>query len=79
MEIKATTRKWGNSIAVVIPREIAEKQHIKEDQEVLITVSSTRPTAGEFFGLLKGRFNEPTQEIKEEMRRGWESAADRGL
>ncbi|MCH8073993.1 MAG: AbrB/MazE/SpoVT family DNA-binding domain-containing protein [Proteobacteria bacterium] len=77
MEIKATTRKWGNSIAVVIPREIVEKQHIKADEEISIIVDTGKPKAKEFFGLLKGRFSEPTQKIKDEMRRGWETAADR--
>ncbi len=77
MEIKAITRKWGNSIAVVIPREVIERQHIREDQEVVITVEKERPKAGEFFGLLKNRFKETAQEIKDEAKRGWESDADR--
>ena len=77
MEIKATTRKWGNSIAVVIPREIVEKQHIKEDEVISITIDKGRPKAKEFFGLFKGRFNEPTQKVKDKMRRGWETVADR--
>lgn len=77
MEIKATTRKWGNSIAVVIPREIVDKQRIKEDQEVVITVEKERPRAGVLFGRFPELKETPTQKLKDEARRGWESASDR--
>ena len=76
MEIKAITRKWGNSIAVVIPREVVERERIKEDQEVKISVEKKRPKAGVLFGFLKD-WKKSGQEIKDEMRRGWESASDR--
>jgi len=29
MEIKTIARKWGSSIAVIIPREVADKKRIK--------------------------------------------------
>ncbi len=77
MEIKATTRKWGNSIAVVIPRAVVEKQRIQKDQEIRITIEKQRPRAAEFFGIFKDRFKESTQNIKDEMRRGWKGASDR--
>ncbi len=77
MEIKAITRKWGNSIAVVIPKDVADKQQIHENQEIVITIENEKPKAGEFFGLLKNGFKETAQEIKDEARRGWESDTDR--
>ena len=77
MEIKATTRRWGNSIAVVIPKEIAEKQRIKEDQEIVITVETERPRAVVLFGRFPELKKTPTQELKHEARRGWESDSDR--
>ena len=77
MEIKATTRRWGNSIAIVIPREFVEKERIKEDQTIVLTISQERPKAGDVFGLARGRLREPTQKIKDEMRQGWESASDK--
>ena len=77
MEIKATTRKWGNSIAVVIPKEIVEKQRIKEDQEIVITVETERPKAGVLFGRFPELRKTTTQELKDEARYGWESAVDR--
>ena len=76
-EIIATTRKWGNSIAIVIPSEIVEKKHIKENEKIKITVEKDRPKAGVLWGFLKGRLHQSAQEAKDEMRRGWLSASDR--
>jgi antitoxin component of MazEF toxin-antitoxin module len=76
MEIEAMTRRWGNSIVVVIPADVVGKQKIKENEEVMISVKKKRVKAGELFGLLKG-WKRPTQEIKDEMRAGWLSDSDR--
>ena len=77
MDIKATTRKWGNSIAVVIPKELVESQHIHEDEEVTITVERKKPRAGELFGRFPELKKIPTQQLKDEARQGWETASDR--
>lgn len=77
MEVKAITRKWGNSIAVVIPKEVVEKQRIKEDEEIIIKVEKKKPLAGALFGKFPRKSGKTAQEIKDEMRRGWESDSDR--
>lgn len=75
-QIETLTRKWGNSIAVIIPADIVEKKHLKENEQVVVTVHKKRPIAGELWGLLKD-WKRPTQEIKDEMRKGWLSDSDR--
>lgn len=35
-EIKATAKKWGSSIGIIIPKEVVEKEKIKEGQEIEI-------------------------------------------
>tara|TARA_Y100000034_G_scaffold124581_1_gene172947 strand:- start:1017 stop:1259 length:243 start_codon:yes stop_codon:yes gene_type:complete len=77
MEIKTITRKWGNSIAVVIPRNIVDKQRIREDQEITITIERKRPKAGELFGKFPRRSTKTAQELKNEAREGWESDSDK--
>lgn len=77
MEIKATTRKWGNSIAVVIPKDVVDKERIKEDQEVVLTVENERPKAGVLFGRFPQLRKTPTQQLKNEARKGWRSELDR--
>lgn len=77
MEIIAITRRWGRSLAIVIPHEIASKEHLAQDQEVLITVRRKRPKAGALFGRFPELAKTPTQQLKDEARRGWLSRSDR--
>lgn len=77
MEIKVITRKWGNSIAVVIPRDIIDKEGIKEDEEIVVRVEKRRPLVGELFGKFPRKSKKSAQEIKDELRAGWLNASDR--
>lgn len=77
MEIRAITRRWGNSIAVVLPREVLKEQRIKEDEEIVVRVEKVRPKAGVMFGRFPELKKTPTQQLKDEARQGWESSPDR--
>ena len=77
MEIKAITRKWGNSIAVVIPVSAVQQQHSREDEEIIIRVEKKGPKAGVLFGRFPQLKNTPAQQLKDEARKGWETASDR--
>ncbi len=70
MEIKTTTRKWGNSLAVILPKALVENQKIKENEDIIIDVKKNVVT-GDFFGKFPRKSNKTAQEIKNEMRRGW--------
>jgi len=76
MEIETLTRKWGNSIAVIIPSRIVEQEKLKENEKVIVKFEKKKVKAGELWGLLKD-WKRPTQEIKDEMRRGWLSKSDK--
>lgn len=70
MEIKAVARKWGSSIAVVIPKGIAEKNNIKKNAEVVIEIK--KPVkALDIFGRFPTLSRKTSQQIKDEMRAGW--------
>lgn len=71
MEIKAIARKWGSSIAVIIPQAIAEKQNIKENVEITIEIKKSLKVA-DIFGKFPNWGGKSTQEIKDEMRAGWD-------
>ena len=75
-EIKAITRKWGNSIAVVIPNEVVTKENLKENIEVTITIEKKHPKAGVLWGFLKD-WKRPTEEIIKEAKAGWLSKSDK--
>ena len=70
VETEVKTRKWGSSIGVVLPKEIVDEVGIKPDETIVIDVKK-RHKAKEFFGLLKD-WKRPTQEIKDEARKGWD-------
>ena len=67
-QIKVKAKKWGNSIGVVIPSNIADKQSIKDGTEIIITITSDRKTkVKDVFGILKGKLKRNTQELIDEV------------
>ncbi len=69
-EIEVITKKWGSSLGVVIPKNIVEKEHIKEKEKLKIEIKKMHK-AKDVFGMLKGlKIN--TQKAKDEMRKGWD-------
>jgi len=71
MEIECTTRKWGNSIGIIIPKEIADKELIKENQKVKIIVKKDKTTFQKAFGIMKG-WDIDVQKVKNELRKDWD-------
>ena len=70
-EVECVARKWGNSLGIVIPHEIVQEEQIVEDETIFVAIKK-KHKAKEFFGLLAGEWKKPTQEMKNEMRRGWQ-------
>ena len=82
MEVIETTAKaWGNSIGVVIPKEIAEKvgivipneiarkEHIKGGKKLkILIIKDSKGLLRKSFGSLAGRFKKSSQRIKDEIR-----------
>lgn len=69
MEIIAKPRKWGNSLAIILPKVVVDTNRIKENQDITIEIKE-KSTAKNIFGILP-KWDRPTQEIKDEMRKGW--------
>lgn len=69
MEIKAIPRKWGNSLAIILPKKIVDKNRIRENQEIKIEIKEN-PTAETIFGMLP-KWKKSTQKIKDDMRKAW--------
>ena len=66
IELKAKTKKWGNSIGILIPKEAIRKENIKPDQEVTVLISAKPITkAGDIFGTMK--FKKSTEELMREV------------
>ncbi len=69
MFVNAKVRKWGNSLAVVLPRKLVDEEHITSNEEVSIGVNK-KLKAKHIFGILPG-LKKHGQESKDEMRSGW--------
>ncbi len=68
-ETECVARKWGNSLGIIIPREIVEEEQIIENETVSV-IFHKKHQAKEFFGLFLG-WKKPTQQLKKEMKQGW--------
>ena len=70
MEFRAKAKEWGNSLGIIIPREIANKEHIRANEEVIVEIKR-KNALREVFGSLKGwKIN--TQKLKDELRKEWQ-------
>ena len=67
--VKAIAKKWGNSIGVLIPKDVAEREKIKDGQRLEIVIMKPDNVLKETFGMTKGLFKEPTQKIKDSLRK----------
>lgn len=68
-ETECLVRRWGNSLGVIIPKEIVIEERLQEDERVLVSFEKPHKVK-EFFGLWSD-WRRPTAEIKQEMKRGW--------
>ncbi len=66
MTMEAKTRRWGNSLGVVIPAEIAEKLNLKPEETILIDISKKSNALKELFGSIK--LKKSTEQILKEGR-----------
>ena len=71
--IAVKTKQWGNSIGIVIPKEVAKEKGIAADEEVLVEIEkkSSRTVLQELFGTLKTK--KSTEQLLRESRKELES------
>lgn len=62
-------KKWGNSLGVILPREMVKTESIREHQKLIIKIE-TKQLGCKLMGILKHWRKDP-QKIKDEARRGW--------
>jgi len=70
MEIKTKARKWGSSIAVILPKALVEERKIKENDDIFIDVKKPL-LAFEIFGIAPRTSKKSAQQIKDEIKAGW--------
>ena len=69
--VESTLREWGRSIGVVIPKEIIERENLKDGDSVKLIVIKKSNALKETFG--KFKFKRTTDEIlKESDEESWD-------
>ncbi len=70
VEIETEVRKWGDSLAIIIPKQLAnmEKIHLRDQVHVVI---EKEMDLSDLFGIIKGKTKKSPQQLKDESRRGW--------
>ena len=75
--IACRTKQWGNSIGIIIPKEVATEKGIGVNEEVLVEVEkkSRKTVLQELFGALSFH-GKPTEELIKESRKELDSKYD---
>lgn len=68
MQSKGKLKRWGNSFGVIVPKEVVEREGLREGEEVEIWVRKASNVT-DLFGKYKFR---DLQREKEKMRKGWD-------
>ncbi|HLC86232.1 MAG TPA: hypothetical protein VJG30_03025 [Candidatus Nanoarchaeia archaeon] len=68
MAVEVTVKKWGNSMGVVLPIDLVERQDIREEDKILIEVVK-KADLKDLFGSL--RIGISGQKFKNLVRKGW--------
>ena len=69
IECESVARKWGSSIGLTIPKEVANKINIKENKKVRFIIIEEQNPIKKTFGMLK-EWKKPTRQIIKDMREG---------
>jgi len=70
MAVEVKLKRWGNSMAVIVPNKIVEERHLKENDRIIIEVVKEADLSG-MFGSLKPKRKLSGQEFKDSVRKGW--------
>ena len=71
MTIQTRTRikEWGNSLGIIIPKDIVIKENLNQNDEIIITITK-KETLEDFFGKGK-KLKIDSQKMKDEGRKAW--------
>lgn len=68
MNVKTKIKCWGNSLGIVLPKNLVDEEDLTEGEEVEVTVRKVSDVRS-----LRGKYPfKDLQHEKNEMKRGWE-------
>jgi len=69
--IACKTKRWGNSVGIILPKEVVREKNIKPEEEILLDIVEKRTVLRELFGAL--RFKKSTPALLSESRKSLSS------
>lgn len=69
MAREVVIKKWGNSMGVLLPKKLIEKENLKENDKVFIEIVK-KADLSDIFGTIKNR-KITGQEFKNIVKEGW--------
>ncbi|HUR68346.1 MAG TPA: AbrB/MazE/SpoVT family DNA-binding domain-containing protein [Candidatus Thermoplasmatota archaeon] len=70
-ETEVEVRKWGNSLGIIIPADVAREEGLKEHDRALVRIMKVRYPHPSSFGSLKD-LKLDAQKLKDQLRRDHE-------
>ena len=70
MAVKVEIKRWGNSMGLILPRRLVEKESLEENDKIVIEIVKEADLS-DIFGTIKKR-KMSGQEFKDMVRKGWE-------
>ncbi|MEK6854716.1 MAG: hypothetical protein AABX73_00665 [Nanoarchaeota archaeon] len=71
MAIEVKTKKWRNSVGIIIPIEAVERFNIKPEEDIIIEIEKKNNVLKEMFG--KAKFKKSAKRMIEDFRKENES------
>ncbi len=68
MEITVKAKKWGDSLGIILPKEIVREGNLKADDNLIVEVFKESDLS-DLFGTLKRKVS--GQKFKDMAREGW--------
>jgi len=68
MAIEGIVKKWGNSMGVLIPKEVVEREKIKINEKIIFNIVKKADLTN-IFGAIEKKMS--GQEFKNMVRKGW--------
>ena len=63
-------KKWGNSFGIILPKDIINRQELKEGSNIEIIIQAKNKTkVKDIFGILKGKLKKDTEQLMKEVDR----------
>ena len=75
MAVEVKTKRWGNSIGIIIPSETVDRFNIKPNEEIVIEIEKKGNVLKEMFGRVKSKKSakQMIKEARKELESKWDS------